>query len=444
MAANSFDLVDTIVAQSTPRGRAALAILRVSGPRVNALIMELTELKSLPKPRHLERVWLKEGKEVLDDVMICRFEAPASYTGEDLLEIYCHGNPVVCDRIIRAIVSRGTRLAEPGEFSRRALVNAKISVSDLEALDWTLNSRTWEGVKLGVQAKLGSVGRSVEALRDQVREVSANIEAQLDFPEHEVGDLETEGPLESLLELKKELSSWLWAFESQKKLLSGWSICLVGPPNSGKSSLFNALSGVSRSIVHDTPGTTRDSIDQGTEWEGRELTLTDTAGFRSSPDPVEQAGIDRSLAKMRAADIICWVSDSPEGPPDSFLKECSAAKWIYVGSKADLGGQRPESSLLVSSKTGQGLDLLRGRILELSQAETSEHSGQLLPDRHAEGVRQALEHLNQAVDFLSRGEPLEYCAEPVRATRQALEQVVGRIPPDEVLQSILSRFCIGK
>lgn len=442
-AKKNLDLVDTICALSSAKGRAALALIRVSGPRALQVAKDLGVAKAL-KHASPRLCTLKDGRQVLDEAVLTYYQSPKSFTGEDLLEISCHGNPVIVEQIIAKIVSCETRLAEAGEFTRRAIANEKMRLDQAEALNWVLNARTPKGVSHGFRAKLEGVGLEFEKTRAKFKELRADFEAQLDFNEHEVGQLELRQVQESVASLVDELDRWAQAYESNRHLLDQWAVALVGPPNSGKSSLFNALLGSDKSIVFDQPGTTRDLIEQSFRLEDSELVMIDSAGLRESRDPIEQIGVKKSREAMSKADLIVWVSDQAGPPPSELQSAFAHKKWILVASKSDLDSARAyPGAISVSSKTGEGLMELK-KLIQPSQSQQESEDPILSSDRQLGLVREAQAALKEASQRLESGEDLEWAAESVTRASQSIENIFGAIPTDDVIRNILSRFCIGK
>lgn len=434
---------DTICALSTPRGRGALALIRVSGPRSLEIAQSLSGLEFQPRLSRLSILRGRDGKP-LDEAVLTFFKSPNSFTGEDMLEISCHGNPAIVERILADLVSRETRPAEPGEFSRRALANDKLGLSEVEALDWILNSKSFAAAELGLQSKMGALDSSTAELRESLLNLNVALESQLDFSEGETGLSEPKEIAVVLKSVKNKLIHWLKSYETNKKLLQSWTVVLAGPPNSGKSSLFNALIGGNKAIVFDQPGTTRDFLEHHFEMNGQSVVLVDTAGIRDSQDPIERLGIDKSLQMMKAADLICWVDEA--GRMDEGLKERFPQKnWIIVQSKADLVGEKPTApSLSVSAKTGMGIQELKALLFPGPDFSSMEQVAPLTSDRQKELVRRAVENLEQGEQILLRGGYLDQVSDLVRKATQNLNELSGGLPTNDILKEIFSRFCIGK
>jgi len=438
------EIIDTIVARATPDGRAALATIRISGPRARGIVSSIAKRIFKDRSPTLCVLW-DQAQQLIDEALVTVFEAPRSYTGEDLVEISCHGNPVVVEKIIAEIVSRGTRLAEPGEFTQRAMANEKIRADQVEGLDWLLNARTMDAARAGLKAKLGQVGASVETLRGRLIDLLARLEADLDFSEEEVGALDSQSAAKAIIEMANEVEGWISAYERNRAYLQTTRVVLVGRPNSGKSSLFNALIGIDKAIVFEEPGTTRDLVEHEILLRGRPVTLVDTAGIRAGAGEIERLGIERTLGAARTADVLIWACDRGlfDDPELSLL--CRSAKVLRVETKADLkrlGANSTAGDYLVSSLTGEGLDGLR---LALTGRLSAEQDGvSLTSSRQAELALSASKSLRSAAEVLGGGGQLDRAVGMAGQARNYLEEITGRVTAEDVLASIFSRFCIGK
>jgi tRNA modification GTPase len=445
MASRQLELIApaTICALSTPKGRSALAIIRISGPEARAIAEELGGCRLPVRSPQLAKLKSKSG-ELLDEALLTYFQAPNSFTGEDLVEIHCHGNPIIVEQIIAEIVSCETRLAEPGEFSQRALAHGKMSLSELESMDWILNARSQRAVRRGLEAKLGGLGIKLEEFRSELTELIADIEAQLDFPEHEVGELSIDELAARFQGAESRLEAWLKAFERDRRYLDKWTVVIAGAPNSGKSSLMNALLGTDKSIVFDQPGTTRDLVEAESRIQEAELFLVDSAGLRSSDDPIESIGIKKTHEAIQRADLVCWVSETAEEPSPDIRSLNPKARWLMLRSKADLGGQSPRGWLETSVLEATGLDQLRSALSEMEDELPEAEAAPLSSRRQARVVEKARQSLSEARQKLLSGESLEWVAQSVLEASHHLEEILGEIPTEDLIRSILSRFCIGK
>jgi tRNA modification GTPase len=382
---------------------------------------------------------------VLDEVVATLYEGPNSYTGEDLVEIACHGNPKIVEEILSQIVSRETRLAEPGEFTRRALANNKLSVDQVEALDLILNATTLAGVDIGLRAKTLGLGRSVDEISSSLLDLQVRVESQLDFSEAEVGAYDAKQILSSFDQTIDRLESWAKHYDSNRHFFQRWVVALVGKPNSGKSSLFNALIGANKAIVFDEPGTTRDYLTHDIELNGVPISLIDTAGIRNNPENIEALGIAKTREIMSKAEVICWVDEEGLPPPAALKNDFIAKKWILIGSKSDLG-PRPTSALSVSSKSGQGLSELRAQISPKSADSIlgDDDWPPLTSVRQYKEVVSGVQHLQKARELLVSGGFLDQAAQEVRMACKNIQALVPVSPPSNLIHSVFERFCIGK
>ena len=433
-------MIDTICALSTPRGLAALALIRISGPLVCSLIDSMAGERLEERKAKLVKLKDRQGA-WLDEAVLTYFVGPRSYTGEDMLEISCHGNEFIVDKIIHEIVSRETfRLAEPGEFSARALANEKVGLYDIEALDRIYRAKGFVAAEIAIRRKIDGPGQAIEVLRSELSEVLVKIQSQLDFSDEEVGAEDRKSIVQNLEDIKKTLTNWIKSFERESKMFKAPVIVLVGRPNAGKSSLFNRLVGFDRAIVHEKPGTTRDTIEAEVQKMGASYILVDTAGIRSESEEIEAIGIERTKLAAKKADKIVWISESGETAPD-WLK---APALISVRSKADLchlGPEEDKNWLSVSSKTGLGLEKLE---TELYQNGDFDPDASIISERQALLVQRALELVERAQKNIMAGEFLDIAAEDILSAGQAIGNIVRGIEPEETLRTIFSRFCIGK
>jgi tRNA modification GTPase len=435
---------DTIIAISTPRGRAALGVIRLSGPDAKALVEASFESdESLQDRRPVLRLIRDSQARVLDQSLVCFFKAPKSFTGEDLVELSCHGNPQILEAIVQHFVSRGTRLAEPGEFSRRAVSFGKMSLQQLEALDLSINSRSRAGARLGIRALSPGFNEHLHLIRQKLLDLRLNLEASLDFSEEEVGDLNIKDSLGRMNELSDELASLIRSYESIRSQLGSNRVLLLGPPNSGKSSLFNHLLGHERALVFDQPGTTRDVLEAQLESDRFSIVLIDSAGLRNEADSVEQMGIKKSLLELKRADKVLWISQDASPPPESLFLSRSKDSWIFVKSKSDLGGACPENWIPCSIYDSQQIKRLEALIFDPKDPEAFENTS-LVSERQFFETQKALLKLQEAKKGLLEGQSLDLVAQSLLEASFSLGEVFGEIKHEELLNSILARFCIGK
>lgn len=458
---------DTIAALATPPGEAALGMVRLSGPGALGVGGGFLRLESGIALKELEprRAALAEARDPagrpLDRVVVCAWKAPHSYTGEDLLEITCHGSPYILGRLLESAVEGGARLSKAGEFTQRAFTNGKLDLAQAEAVCDLIRSRTEAAHRAAVAQLEGGLSLKTEALKSAILGVAARIEASLDHPDEEVPLLDRAWAVRALTEVDRELGRLLSTYETGRRIKEGARIAIVGSPNVGKSSLLNALLGTDRAITAEEPGTTRDTLEESFVLRGLPCVLVDTAGIRdhSLVGPVERAGMERTRRALKSADLVLWVLDGsrPSNLPDRkvgsevFASDGGRAL-VGVINKADLDrhpkalppGFESSGAVEVSARTGRGLDRLADRLtreLGLTQAL----DGTLLTSlRHKRSLEDARDSVREALAGVDSGLASELLAEHLRRSLSSLGEMIGETTPEEVLEEIFSRFCIGK
>jgi tRNA modification GTPase len=431
---------DTIAAIATPPGRGGIGIVRVSGPGVPRIAEAI--VGRLPSPRRAFLATFRDGAgETIDQGIAIYFPAPHSYTGEAVLELQGHGGPVVLQEVLRACLDAGARLAEPGEFTRRAFLEGKLDLAQAEAVADLIDAASREAARSALRSLQGEFSAAVRRLAGALTELRALTEAMLDFPEEEVDALHRDEAARRLAALRNELEDVLAQSRQGSLLRTGIHAVLVGAPNVGKSSLLNRLAGEERAIVTPVPGTTRDSLREPIQLEGVPLVLVDTAGMRKSGDEVERLGIERTRRELEQADLVLAVVEA--GAVNPLIAEApEGAGRIVVYNKADLspGFVAPSGAVAVSAKTGEGLDRLRQAILAAAGWSSAGESAFLARERHLRALETARGHLQTA----SGQEQWEFFAEELRLAHAALAAVTGEFTADDLLGEIFSRFCIGK
>ena len=436
---------DTIAAIATPPGRGAIGIVRVSGPLVPGIARRL--LGCLPEPRVATFCPARDAAgHVLDEGLALYFPAPHSYTGEHSFEFQGHGGQVVLQSVLAACLDAGARLAEPGEFTRRAFLNGRMDLAQAEAVADLIDAASQEAARSALRSLSGEFSAAIEGLVAQLVELRALTEATLDFPEEEVDALHRDDAAARLQRLRLALGDILARSREGSLLRSGIHVVLAGRPNVGKSSLLNRLAGEERAIVTPIPGTTRDALREAIRIDGVPLVLVDTAGLRPSRDEVERLGIERTLKEVGEADLVLAVFDAAAGDFELPTEPPAAAVRIDVYNKIDLvpGFAAPAGErrvVAVSAKTGAGMDALRLAILESAGWKSHAESVFLARERHLRALRAADAHLAAAV---AHAQQWELFAEELRLAQQALAGITGEYTADDLLGEIFSRFCIGK
>ncbi|HZM36088.1 MAG TPA: tRNA uridine-5-carboxymethylaminomethyl(34) synthesis GTPase MnmE [Burkholderiales bacterium] len=431
----------TIAAVATPPGRGGIGVVRVSGsdvPRIAGAV-----LGGLPRARHATLATFRDAAGTLIDQGIALyFPAPHSYTGEAVLELQAHGGPVVMQLLLRACVGAGARLAEPGEFTRRAFLEGKLDLAQAEAVADLIEAASREAARSAARSLSGEFSAAIGALRERLIELRALTEAMLDFPEEGVDSLHRDDAMRRLAEARKALGEVLGRSRRGKLLRSGIHVVLAGEPNVGKSSLLNRLAGEDRAIVTAIPGTTRDTLREAIEIDGMPLLLVDTAGLREARDEVEKIGVERARREVAHADLVLVVSEAGCAPPPGAALPAGAER-LDVYNKVDLapGFTPPAGAVAVSAKTGEGLERLRRSILETAGWFSTGESAFLARERHLRALEQADAHLEAASREAARW---EFFAEELRLAQQDLGAITGEYTADDLLGEIFGRFCIGK
>jgi tRNA modification GTPase len=436
---------DTIVALASGAGRAGVAVIRVSGDAAGDVLRALTD-RDLPKPRHATRMAFCAPNSglSLDDGIALWFPQPASFTGEDVVELHVHGGQAVIAAIIDAALSiAGTRLAEPGEFTRRAFENGKLDLAEAEGLADLVDAETEAQRRQALRQRRGALSAVYEGWRARLIEAAALIEAEIDFPDEDLSDAlaQRAGPL--LASLAADMRAHLDDAHRGERIRDGYRIAIIGPPNAGKSSLLNALAKREAAIVSEIPGTTRDVVEVRLVLAGYPVWIADTAGLREAADAIEAEGVRRALARAEEADLRIGVVEIGTDPGPE-LSSALQPDDIVVHSKADKVPGRVAIDLLeVSSLTGIGLRLLHTQIEErVAEALDREEAPVLTRTRHRRLVEEARAALDRAIPALSRG--AELAAEDVRVAAHAIGRLTGRIDVEDLLDEIFSSFCIGK
>jgi tRNA modification GTPase len=438
---------DTIAAISTPPGEGAVSLLRISGPQAISIAGSLfigKRPQGTLTPRVLHFGSFHDANEKLDEGLLAVFPGPRSYTGEDLAEIHCHGGILVTARILEAILAMGARAADPGEFTQRAFVNGKMDLTQAEAVMDVIRASTPRALHAAQEQLEGRIGREIEDIRTQLLGVVAHLEAYIDFPEEGIDPHTGKKLAEDIAAIRERVEGLLSTAHEGRILREGVRLVLCGEPNVGKSSLLNRLLGFERAIVSETPGTTRDTIEEFASLSGIPFRITDTAGLRETQDVVENEGVTRARQAIERADVVVHVMDITAPYRDPL-----AENEIVALNKIDLPHEsfpRPESAIPLSVQTGEGLDILVQAIVDRARGGSSSEAPMLaaINARHQACLRRASDALFQAREDLKNSIAPELVSVPLRAALDAVGEVVGTTDIEDILGQIFSSFCIGK
>lgn len=458
-------LDDTITAIATPAGQGGIGIVRISGPCALSIADRLFfphtagRTVSAAPPYSIIYGDLRDPADgsQIDEVLVSVMRGPHSYTREDIVEINGHGGRTILRRILETVLAQGGRLAEPGEFTRRAFLNGRIGLTQAEAVMDLIAARTEESQRLALEQLRGRLADKLDLLRQDLIDLCALAEAHIDFPEEDLGTATTEQMGQGLEGLQQELIRLSRTYAEARYFREGLATAIVGRPNVGKSSLLNALLQQDRAIVTDTPGTTRDLIEEGLNISGLPVRIIDTAGIRDSAETVEQEGIRRSLRALEDADCILAVFDGsmpPEAEDHDLLTKLGSRNVIYIINKSDLQEQPGCEALIpagsprvrISTVTGEGLAALKELIVSTNLRDwQQEREGIVITNlRQKQAIDQAGAALGRAREVLSAGQPLEILALELRDALDHIGSLTGAITPETILDKIFSEFCIGK
>jgi tRNA modification GTPase len=444
---------DTIVALATPPGRGGIGVIRISGPAAPDLSLAI--LGRLPDPRLACFGHFLDGRgDPIDDGLALYFPAPHSFTGENVLELHGHGGPVVQDMLLARALELGARMAEPGEFSRRAFLNDKLDLAQAEAIADLIDSGSEQAARAALRSLEGEFSRRVNTLVEALVQCRIYVEAAIDFPEEEIDFLSDE-------EILRRIQSLFQAFDALERdarqgclLQEGMRVVILGRPNAGKSSLLNALSGYEAAIVTEVPGTTRDVLRERIHIDGMPLHIIDTAGLRDDADRIEAEGMRRARHELTLADRVLLVTDAcrsgADGGQDLLAEVPANIPVSIVRNKIDLAMEAPgiregiHTELSLSALTGEGVDLLRQHLKSCMGFRSGDSGTLSARRRHLDALRRAREHFEEGCRQLREQRAGELMAEELRVAQQALAEITGEFSSDDLLGRIFSSFCIGK
>jgi len=451
---------DTIVALATPPGVGAIGVIRLSGNKAITIANELFPAKNLlDQPTHTLHVgFLNDGENILDEAVLSLFKNPKSYTGEDVVEISCHGSPYVQQQVMDACIKKGARLAKPGEFTQRAFLNGKLDLAQAEAVADLIASNTAASQKAALHTMKGGFSENLSALRERLIRFSALIELELDFSQEDVEFADRKQFYELIDELTVSTTRLVNSFSLGNVIRNGVSVAIIGKPNAGKSTLLNSLLNENRAIVSDIPGTTRDTIEELINIDGIIFRLIDTAGIRQhSTDVIENAGIERSLEKMKQADLVLYLFDAAEMRDEIVTKkfefDSQQLNYLLVANKIDAIGEDGvkekfgdlDKMIFIAAKQHLHTDVLKERMVDaVLQGQVQTENTIITNARHYHALKEVQQSLTDIKNGLENNLPGDLLALDIRRCLHYLGEITGEITNDDQLDYIFSKFCIGK
>ncbi|HTA28464.1 MAG TPA: tRNA uridine-5-carboxymethylaminomethyl(34) synthesis GTPase MnmE [Bacteroidia bacterium] len=457
----NIDTDDTIVALSTPNGVGAIGVIRISGPDAIAISEKiLPGIKLSGAVGHTMHFGIiKDGAEVLDEAVVGLFKAPHSFTCEDVVEISCHGSPYILQKVLQLLLSKGARIAKPGEFTMRAFLNGRFDLSQAEAVSDLIASETKAAHHLAMNQMRGGFSGELKALRDELVHFASLIELELDFSEEDVEFANRPQLIELLDKMQAKIKKLCDSFHLGNVLKNGVSVVIAGRPNAGKSTLLNTLLNEERAIVSDIPGTTRDTIEEILVINGIAFRLIDTAGIRIAADIIEKQGVERTMQKIEQASIVLYLFDADEMSLQQVLEDLSKLKRndeipvFAVANKVDRGDEKiytykfksiPDTCLL-SAKNGHGIDALKRKLFDAVVQGNNLNDGVILSNaRHYEELKATLQNLHKAKMGIENKLSGELVASDIRSALNHLGEITGEVTTDDLLGNIFGKFCIGK
>lgn len=443
MMSNFFE---TIAAPATPLSYGGIGVIRISGDEALNIVSKFFNKKI--KENSINHGWIIDNDKKIDEVIVLYFKAPKSYTGEDVIEIQTHGSPVVIKKILNLLLDSGARLADRGEFTKRAFLNRKMDLTEAEAVLDLINSKTTKSASKNASNLSGALYLEISKMRERIIEILSKITASIDFPE-DVKEVSYNEIINSLVPIKEKIENILKNAKNHNILREGINISVIGRPNVGKSSLFNALLNLERAIVTDIAGTTRDTIKESFEIKGILATLTDTAGIREDEniDKVEQIGIKQAKNSIAESDIVLLLFDGIEGITKGdreIFELAKGKKSILVATKADIQEIKYENAISISSKTGYNIDKLKNLIYEALIDFNIDDSEFTTNQRQQKSLKDALDFINNALFAAQNEELQDLISIDIKSALVSLGEISGEVINDEILNGIFEKFCIGK
>ncbi|MGZ8482863.1 MAG: tRNA uridine-5-carboxymethylaminomethyl(34) synthesis GTPase MnmE [Candidatus Binatia bacterium] len=453
---------DTIAAIATPPGEGGLAVVRISGPDAEKIALRIftrpSNRNGTLRSHTLYHGQISDPKDTqpIDEVLLTIMRKPRSYTGEDVVEVHCHGGNFLVRQILALILTQGVRQAEPGEFTKRAFLNCRVDLTQAEAVLDLIRARTAKGAQLALNQASGELSKHVGELREELLDIMVQVEAAIDFPEEEIELLQRHRLVEKILALVTKLKLISDSYDWGRLFREGATVCICGRPNVGKSSLLNALLGTDRVIVTPVPGTTRDVIEESLALDGLPIVIWDTAGIRDTDDQIEKLGVELSRQHLEKADALVMVIDGAvelTSEDRALLRNIGAKKVVIAVNKSDLptvvdlhsiSANQQTQMLATSAKSGAGIDSLKRTLRELILGCAIESPVTVTNLRHRSELVRSADGLTRAIATINHGLPPELAAIDLHDAREALEEIIGLVHNDDILERIFSNFCIGK
>ncbi|MEP7374870.1 MAG: tRNA uridine-5-carboxymethylaminomethyl(34) synthesis GTPase MnmE [Chitinophagaceae bacterium] len=449
---------DTIVALATPPGIGAIGVIRLSGKNTFSIVSDLFSSKNLlsEAPNTLHVGYLKQKDKILDEVVLSLFRSPKSYTGEDVIEISCHGSPFIHQQIIAACIAEGARLAKPGEFTQRAFLNGKLDLAQAEAVADVIASNTEASHKAALHTMRGGFSSKLKELRERLIRFSALIELELDFSQEDVEFADRAALYNLIRELTESTTQLLDSFRLGNVIKNGVSVAIIGKPNAGKSTLLNTLLNENRAIVSDIPGTTRDTIEEVINIDGILFRLIDTAGIRQhTADTVESAGVERSLEKMKQANLVIYLFDSKDDAAEIDMRRSEMQKqglnYLMVANKIDEVPEvkkkfsMAEKMIFIAAKQNLHTEVLKERMVDIVlEGKVQPESTIITNARHYHALKEVEKSLQDIKTGLDNKLPGDLLALDIRRCLHYLGEITGQVSNEDMLDLIFSKFCIGK
>jgi len=454
---------DTIGAISTSIGEGGIAIVRISGDKAKDVVEKIFQAKNGQSIKDMKSYTMKYGYIIdennnhIDEVIVSFMKGPRSFTAEDTIEINCHGGVVATNKVLEQVIKQGVRIAEPGEFTKRAFLNGRIDLSQAEAVIDIINAKTDLSMKSALMQSEGLISKEIRVLREKLLSTIAHIEATVDYPEDDLEEVTSEMAIRDLDIIKKEIKEFIETAEEGKILREGLSTVIVGKPNVGKSSLLNALTKENRAIVTDIPGTTRDVIEEYINISGIPIKIIDTAGIRETDDVVEKIGVERSRAKINDADLIILILDSSNELTEEdkeIINHISNKKYMILLNKSDLNSKITQKDLeninctniySISAKTGEGIDEVRTAIKDMFfKGDISTNNVIITNTRHKEALLRAYECIESAINTLNYTFAIDLASIDIRNAWTFLGEITGDSLEENIIDKISKDFCLGK